>query len=384
LNLREHFLAVMGFDKSVPTMKWEMGYWAATLRRWYGEGLPCRSGIPADLADGDGVPGMGTGWQWGKPRADDVNAACGLDESMEKLPLNNFVYPEFPETLIEDHGDWVIRQINTGVLRREWRDRHSLPRDVGWPVKTRQDWERVKAERLQPLLDGRLPSDWPAYLQRYESHRVPLVIGGLGFYSTPRMLMGEENLLVTYYDDPDLIGTMITDLCSFWIALYDRLLAQVKVDVGQIWEDMSFKNGPLISPAMVRQFMLPAYKRLTGFWRDHGIKVVLLDTDGDCWSLIPIFLEGGVTGVYPFEVNAGMDVVAVRQAFPRLQIIGGIDKTRIAAGREETERELRGKVPAMLAEGGYIPCFDHYVHPQVSWQDFVYYRMRLREMIDRR
>jgi uroporphyrinogen decarboxylase len=40
--------------------------------------------------------------------------------------------------------------------------------------------------------------------------------------------------------------------------------------------------------------------------------VVLLDTDGDCTKLIPGFLEGGVTGLYPFEVQAGMDVRRVR------------------------------------------------------------------------
>ena len=154
------------------------------------------------------------------------------------------------------------------------------------------------------------------------------------------------------------------------------------VDVGQIWEDMSYNHGPLISPAMVREFMLPAYKRLTGFWRDHGVKVILLDTDGDCWSLIPILLEGGITGMYPFEARAGMDVGAVRKAFPRLQIIGGIDKMRIAAGPRAIDEELESKVPHMLQHGGYIPCLDHYVPPDVSWPDFVYYRRRLAGMID--
>lgn len=95
MNVRDQFLATMSFDTDVPTMKWEMGYWAETLRRWCSEGLPRHTGIPDALADGDGVPGMGTGWQWGQPRADDVNRACKLDHPMERLPLNIFVSPTF-------------------------------------------------------------------------------------------------------------------------------------------------------------------------------------------------------------------------------------------------------------------------------------------------
>ncbi|MEI8083945.1 MAG: hypothetical protein WCI74_19075, partial [Actinomycetes bacterium] len=62
-----------------------------------------------------------------------------------------------------------------------------------------------------------------------------------------------------------------------------------------ISEDMCYKSGCFISPAMFRQFMLPAYRKLTGFYRDHGIQTVLVDSDGDVMRLIPLLIEGGVT-----------------------------------------------------------------------------------------
>ena len=212
----------------------------------------------------------------------------------------------------------------------------------------------------------------------------PLAIAGFpgGFFGTPRNILGEENLLVSYYDQPELIRTIINDLCTFWIALYDKVLDQTDADLALIWEDMSYKNGSLISPTLVREFMLPAYKRLTAFFRDRGVKHILLDTDGDCWELMPIFMEGGVTGVYPFEVNANMDVVAVRKAFPTLQMMGGMDKVQLAKGRDAIDRELEAKIPFMLKHGGYIPHVDHHVPPDVSWENFVYYRTRLNDMIE--
>jgi hypothetical protein len=133
---------------------------------------------------------------------------------------------------------------------------------------------------------------------------------------------------------------------------------------------------------MVREFILPEYKRLTAFFRSHGIKTVLLDTDGDLRQLIPIFLEGGITGLLPFEVNAGLNVVEIREAYPRLQILGGIDKVQLARGRQAIEEELAAKVtPEMLRQGGFIPMVDHSVPMDISWDSFRYYRERLREIV---
>ncbi len=37
----------------------------------------------------------------------------------------------------------------------------------------------------------------------------------------------------------------------------------------------------------------------------------------------------------------------------------------------------------MLEHGGFIPYMDHLVPPEVPWENFVYYRERLNEMIDK-
>jgi len=381
MNTRERFLAVMSFEPGQSTMLWEMGYWTSTLERWYGEGLPRRYGVPAGLLSGDGVRAEAIGWLYTEAYDRDVHEYLGMDDAMRRIPLNNLFCPRFEVEVLEEHGDWTLIRDTDGVIKRQLNDRGSLPDFVSFPVQSMADWERLKAERLQPTLEGRLPADWPKLLAEFRQRTYPLAIGGsVGFFGTPRALMGPENLLTGYYDQPELVQTMIDDLCDFWIAIYDQVLDQVDADVGLIWEDMSYKAGSLISPATFRRFMLPAYKKLTGFWRDRGVNIIWVDTDGDCWGLIPLMMEGGVTGLYPMEVRAGMDVVEVRKAFPRLQIGGGIDKTQIAAGKASIDAELEAKLPFMLERGGYIPYVDHYVHPEVSFADFVYYRRRLAEI----
>jgi hypothetical protein len=126
--------------------------------------------------------------------------------------------------------------------------------------------------------------------------------------------------------------------------------------------------------------MVPAYQKMTSFLRDQGVDIVLLDTDGDCSKLIPLFLEAGITGLYPFEVQAGMEVVEVRKAFPGLQVMGGIDKRILALDREAVEDELSYKLPFMLERGGYVPCADHLVPPEATWENFSYCRRRIEEL----
>jgi len=127
--------------------------------------------------------------------------------------------------------------------------------------------------------------------------------------------------------------------------------------------------------------MLPAYQKVTSFLKEMGVNVILVDTDGKIDKLIPLFLESGVTAIFPFEVQAGNDVVSLRKEYPRLQILGGIDKLKIAQGKEAIDEELNAKVPFLLKAGGYVPHIDHHVHPEISWEDFKYYRSRLNEMI---
>ena len=112
-----------------------------------------------------------------------------------------------------------------------------------------------------------------------------------------------------------------------------------------------------------------------------GPKTRVIDLEGRL--AIPGFIEGGVAGLYPFEVQAGMDIVEVRKRFPQLLMLGGLDKTKVAAGRDAIDAELEAKLPFMLTQGGYIPFCDHLVPPDVPWEHFAYYRERVRDYVAR-
>jgi uroporphyrinogen decarboxylase len=385
MNTRERFLAIMNFEKVDRTLLWEMGYWKDTLERWYGEGLPKGQDVTVGLKPGEGVRAESAPHKIfcpDLPRDGDVHTYFGFDPGLVCLPVNSVLQPPFERKVIEEEKGHVIYQDEYGVTKKMNKTAPSRPQYLRWPAQDRQGFEALK-QRLVPSLKDRVPPAWKELIKGYAHRDHPLTLGGYpcGFYGMLRFLMGEERLLLNFYDDPSLVRDFMNTLADFWIELWEQALLEIKVDCVNFWEDMAYRSGPIISPEMFKEFMLPPYQRVTSFLREMGVKIILVDTDGRIEKLIPLFLEAGITAIFPFEVQAGNDIIAFRKQYPRLGILGGIDKMKIAEGKKAIDEELNSKVPLMLRLGGYIPHIDHHVHPDISWKDFIYYRTRLNEMI---
>jgi len=383
MNARERFLACMRFEPVDRVPNWEMGYWAGVLDEWYAQGeLRQHPLAPRNLFAGEGVKGEGFPWKRSEPKDYSARAFFGFDKGIEKIDANWGVYPTYdPEILWEDDVN-VKRREPDGTVVLVRKDSATLPHPLEWPVKDRKTWEEFKSVRLRLDLTGRLPDQWSQHVEEYKTRDWPLVIGGpfLGVFSSLRTLFGFENIMYTFFDDPQLVHDVLDHLTALWLGLFEQVLSQTDVDYAYIWEDMSYKSGSMVSPRIFREFLMPVYKRINGFFRAHGIDITLLDTDGNVWGLIPLFLEGGVTGLYPFEVRSGMDVAEVRSKYPRLQMLGGIDKTALLEGKDAIDREI-DRVAPVVKTGGYIPGIDHYVQPGVPWDSFKHYRQRMLEIL---
>jgi len=205
---------------------------------------------------------------------------------------------------------------------------------------------------------------------------------GVGsFYGYLREWVGSERILYMFYDDPVLIEDMMEQVLYLEIEVIKRTLKDIKVQQATFWEDMCYKAGPLISPTMVRKFMLPRYKKITDLLHSYGVDVIYLDSDGNVEQLLPLWLEVGINRIWPFEVAAGNDVVAVRKKYGKdLIIAGGIDKRALIKGKKAIREEVISKVPFLLEKGGYFPSVDHVVPSDVTFENYCYYINLMREV----
>ncbi len=411
MNARERFLEVMDFRTGVRPLKWEYAYWGETLNRWYREGLPKTHFVQLPdaittptaslyataygkqkellqrglLPRGQVVFGGGVYWPTqGVPKDRDVESFFGFDEGVVLLDVNQLFHPMYtPETLQENERTFTYRDLD-GITRVYQKDESTMPTAMDWIVKDWPSWEAVKSERLSRKdIAGRFPRDWTRSVEEHGARSYPLALGGYpyGLFGTPSHIMGYENLFISYYDQPALMHDILSTFTDLWMCIWEEVLGLVEIDMVHFFEDVSMGTGSMISPALFREFMMPYYRRLCAFLRAKGVTVILVDTDGDCTELVPLFIESGITGLYPMETSTGLDIREIRRQHPRLQMLGGIPKYSVANGRETTDESL-AVVADLLRSGGYVPFVDHSVPPAVSWGDFVYYRRSLNSLIE--
>lgn len=386
MNSRQRFLATMKFEKVDRPLYWEHSFWVGAVRRWYKEGLVGKNKIPEEIHDTVGIWGPGGSWRpcyedW--QIIDEMLNYFQFDKGFEPVPLYSWIWPPFEEKIIEER-EGVITMVSSSTGGIEQILRGSPPRTLSGPVKNREDWEKIKDQKFKPNLESRFEGNWQEYCQRVKDRDYPVVLGGVpvGFFASVRQLFGPEQLFLAYYDQPDLVHDILDYLLEFWMKLWEPVLKEVEVDCLSLHEDMSYKSGSIISLDMFREFMLPRYQSLLSFVRSYGVDIIMLDTDGNCNELVPLFLEAGVTGLFPLEVQAEMDVVQLRKNFPHLQMMGGMDKQKIARGKEAIEEEVLTKVPFVVKTGGFIPTMDHAVPPFISLEDFTYYRKLIRDVCE--
>lgn len=347
---RERFQRVLRYESVDRPPWWPTGGWSETMRRWQSEGMPAGTGLAEYF---------------------------GAEETIG-IRVYYGPWPRFErETLSEDTVKRVVRN-HEGIVMEEYvhdADR-SMPHFIDFPVKTVEDYRRHLKPRLTGPPEDRLPADWDACVAGWKQRTDPLCLfpdRWGGFFGPLRNMMGLENLIYAFYDTPALVEEMMDDIADNVIAVTDIVLRDTDIDYFAFWEDMGMKTGPLLSPSLFKRYMVPRYRRVTDFLRSRGVEHIFVDSDGDVRPLIPLWLEAGVNGLWPFEIAANMEPEPIRAEYGRdLLIFGGIDKRALAEGPAAIDRELE-KVPRLVAQGGYIPMVDHSCPPDISWSNFCYY-----------
>ncbi|MBC5649350.1 uroporphyrinogen decarboxylase family protein [Christensenella tenuis] len=383
MTSREKFLATIAFKPGATPPNWEFAYWKDTIERWYTEGLPRKHGTfsseNAQWISGSACPGS-DGFTEEKYYGRDVEAFFEFDERVHMVGVDCIsMIPPFEEKILSETKENIEKICPDGKRVKIKKDGGSMPCFLDYPVHGRKEFDDIR-RRFCAHSAGRYAHGWDA---AYRNRTYPLQMGGgniAGFYSVIREMVGLEKSLYLFYDDPDFATEILDFFLTYYTEIYTEILGKTDVDYLLIWEDLAYKNGPLISPDIFRKFILPYYKELTGRMKKLGVENFFVDTDGNFEALIDLFLEGGITGFYPFEAAANMNVEIIRKRYPKLVLMGGIDKRALADGKAAIHQEMN-KVERVLGTGGYIPYTDHMVPPDVSFKNYCYFRKCLKEMI---
>ncbi|MBI2939306.1 MAG: hypothetical protein HYY04_02620 [Chloroflexi bacterium] len=355
MNDRERWNRILHFESVDHVPDQEFGYWKDTLHVWHRQGLP-KAITTNGLAD----------QYFGFARRENAGVSLGLR-------------PAFQPRILGWQGDEKLIRDKTGTTCLVRKDgKSTIPQYLDYPVKDRASWERFK-ERLNPHTPDRYPDDWEERKARWKDRDYPLGISAGSLFGWIRNWMGFETVSVMLYDDRQLIEDIMDHLVYLVTTTISRAVKEVDFDFASMWEDMAFRSGSMISPRLFKELMVPRYKQITGFLKQHGIDVVYIDCDGNINQLVGHWLEGGVNCMFPLEIRGGSDPCPIREKYGKqVLLMGGVDKTQLIDGKAATRAEIN-RLEKLVADGGFIPHVDHRVPPDVTLENYRYYLKVKRE-----
>lgn len=198
-----------------------------------------------------------------------------------------------------------------------------------------------------------------------------------GFFWFPRTLLGIEEHLYAFYDQPELMHRINKENAEWMIKVIDKVCETCQPDFMTFAEDMSYNHGPMLSKELFDEFMKPYYQMVIPHLKDRGIKV-FIDSDGDVSEPAGWFIEAGIDGILPLEAQAGIDVAKLREVHPQLMMMGAFDKMTMPIGEEAMRAEFERLLP-VAKQGGFFPSCDHQTPPGVSIENYQIYLKLFRE-----
>ena len=253
------------------------------------------------------------------------------------MGLDNVVWT-FPHHVADDTAG-LARASGRGFVESgrgpitNWEEFERYP----WPVPTQ--WNSRSLE----WLTANLPDDM-------------CIIGGLCSHFAEHLsrLMGYETLCLALYDQRELVKAIADRVLEIDRVMLARLLEFDRVKI--IWgsDDMGFRTGPLISPADLREFVLPGHKLMAQMAHAAG-RPYLLHCCGQLTDIMPDLIDDvRIDARHSFEDVIEPVTEAKRRYGQRIALLGGLDvdflcRASIPAIRERVRRTLEVCLPG----GGY-------------------------------
>lgn len=358
MTIRERFNKALHWEKPDRVPNMDFGYWDRTLEVWHEQGLPPHVRDNQEAERHFGLEGTSL---------------------ITTLPVETGLFPLFEYKVLDEKGEYKVIQAEDGVICKISDRFTSIPEYLKYPIESREDWERFKRERLDYTREDRIGDvQGAAKAAREEGRPTRFVAGSL--YGLLRNWMGVENISIALMTEREWVEEMMEHLIEMSLYLIEKTLGPVEADMAWWWEDMCYNRGPLLSPKLFEELMVPRYRRITDALSRFGVDVNILDCDGCIYELVPGWLEAGINCMFPIEV-LHTDPLVLRQAYGKdVLLMGGVNKIALAQGKKSIDLEME-KLRPLVEMGGFIPTVDHRVPPDVSLENYLYYLEKKKEIL---
>lgn len=367
---RERAVNILHFKEVDRFPAVHFGYWGELLAEWAMQG-----NIPQELAEGN---------YDGSDKDRELDRLIGWDFNWNcTVGSNNGLFPAFEHKVLEVLPDGTQRvQNSAGLIERIKPGTVSIPSEDDYLLKDREAYETLYRPKMQYFPER---VDFAFYKNFNATRRQDLPIGlhlgsVLGDIRNMASVVGMSYLM--YDEDETLFADIIDAYADMQYKCAEAILETgAKFDFAHYWEDICFKNGPLIAPELFDALCAKHYKKRNDLCHKYGIDIISLDCDGVTEKLLPTWFENGVNTMFPIEVGVwGDQFEPARQKYGKGMLgVGGMDKTAFRKDKAAVDTEIE-RIKRLASLGGFIPCPDHRLMPGSRFELVQYYAEEIKKI----
>lgn len=155
-----------------------------------------------------------------------------------------------------------------------WRDYVKAP-ELNY---TEEDWAEAAAEA--------------AAIDRNEYFATVMVAPGV--FEQCHYLMSMVGALTAFCEYPDEMHELIDYITEYELKYAEQICKYVKPDAILHHDDWGSLKQSFLSPAMFNEFIVPAFKKIYGYYKSHGVELIIHHSDSYAANLVPSMIEMGI------------------------------------------------------------------------------------------
>ncbi|MBQ4039811.1 MAG: uroporphyrinogen decarboxylase [Oscillospiraceae bacterium] len=191
-----------------------------------------------------------------------------------------------------------------------------------------ENWrDYVKA----PSLDF-TDEDWAPFVEEFNkidrNEYLATVFYAPGIFEQCHYLMEITNCLEAFYTEPEALKEMIDYIADWELEYAKQVCHYLKPDCLFHHDDWGSQISTFISPAMFEEFFLDAYKKVYGYYKEHGVEVIMHHSDSYAATLVPYMVEMGID-IWQGVMRSN-DIAALQEKYAgQITFMGGIDSAEV-------------------------------------------------------
>lgn len=194
-------------------------------------------------------------------------------------------------------------------------------------------------------------------IDRNEQFVTPFIAPGI--FEQCHYLMEIQNCLMAFYEYPDEMHELIDCITQWELDYAAELCKYIKPDALFHHDDWGSQISTFLSPDMFREFYKPAYEKVYGYYKQHGVELIVHHSDSYAATLVPDMIDMGID-IWQGVMKSNDIKSLIQQYGGKITFMGGIDSAEI---------DFQGWTPEVVAEKVDYACREfgkHYFIPGAS------------------